>query len=154
MIWNYRVVKKHDRVGIHGVYYDDAGGIRSIDENPSTLCDETFDGLRSRWQLMREALNQEIIDFETFQPISNAGEPGVEFLWQEEAWQVARDSPDAITRQMVEAALVSALAHTPAAGELPGVDFDLHYFAKAIRRFCSNHKFIQAILNGEDISWP
>lgn len=69
MSWNYRVVKKDDQLAVHGVYYDDAGKIIGLDENPNYPFGEDLDELQYRLALMNESLKQAIIDFKTLKEI-------------------------------------------------------------------------------------
>jgi len=43
MTWNYRLVRKNDRIGIHEVYYDVNGEVQSITAGPIELEGESLD---------------------------------------------------------------------------------------------------------------
>lgn len=63
--WNYRVIKKDCYLGIHGVYYDDSGKICNWDIDPNALQGSDLKDLRNRLELMLEALDKEVLDFES-----------------------------------------------------------------------------------------
>ena len=83
-MWNYRIVrKKHIRqdpgtqeekesfsYGIHEAYYDKAGKVGAITENPVELSGETIEELRHSWVMMAEAFGQPLLDYD------NIPEPG------------------------------------------------------------------------------
>jgi hypothetical protein len=64
MTWNYRVIKKDGHLGIHGVYYDEAGKIESYDLEPNKPLGDDLDDLRNVLELMIESLDKEILDFD------------------------------------------------------------------------------------------
>jgi hypothetical protein len=45
-IWHYRVIRKAGRYGVHEVYYDDDGEIRSCSEEPVRLEAQSLEDLR------------------------------------------------------------------------------------------------------------
>jgi hypothetical protein len=64
MTWNYRVIKKDGNLGIHGVYYDETGNIKSYDLEPNKPLGDDLDDLRNELELMLEALDKEVFDFD------------------------------------------------------------------------------------------
>jgi hypothetical protein len=64
MAWNYRVIRKDGQLGIHGVYYDESGEIKSYDIEPNAPLGDDLDDLRTRLELMLESLGKEVLDFD------------------------------------------------------------------------------------------
>ena len=62
--WNYRVVKKRGYLAIHEAYYDESGNVRSLSEDPVSPESEDLPQLKTALELMQEALDEAIIDFE------------------------------------------------------------------------------------------
>ena len=66
MGWNYRVIKKDGGCGVHGVYYDEHENITGIDQDPNAPTGESLDQLRTTLELMLEALEKPILDYNQF----------------------------------------------------------------------------------------
>jgi hypothetical protein len=64
MGWNYRIVKKGGYLGVHGVYYGEHGNIQGMDQDPNAPTAETRAELRTKLELMLEALNKPILDYD------------------------------------------------------------------------------------------
>lgn len=64
--WNYCVIKREDNLfAIYSVYYNEEGRIIGCSENPEPAISDDFEYLKTQLQLMLEATEKEIIDFET-----------------------------------------------------------------------------------------
>ena len=68
MTWNYRVVKKNGYLGIHEAYYDDSGKIRSLSIEPVSNVYDDLKELKTNLELMMDALEEGVIDFEQIDP--------------------------------------------------------------------------------------
>jgi hypothetical protein len=64
MTWNYRIMNKNGLLGVHGVYYDGDGNIQGMDQDPNAPQAETIDELRTVLELMLEALEKPILDYD------------------------------------------------------------------------------------------
>ncbi len=64
MSWNYRVIKKDGHLAVYPVYYDDRGTIRGSSEIPFSPEAENLEELRTTLELMLDALEKEIIEYE------------------------------------------------------------------------------------------
>ena len=62
--WNYRVVKKRGYLAIHEAHYDESGNVRSLSEDPVSPESEDSAQLKTALELMQDALDEAIIDFE------------------------------------------------------------------------------------------
>ena len=69
--WNYRVVKKNGYLGIHEAYCDDGGNVHSLSSEPVPVVSDDFDQLRTNLNLMAEAFEKGMIDFEKIPPTPN-----------------------------------------------------------------------------------
>lgn len=67
--WNYRVVKKNGYLAIHEAYYDDHGNVRSLSVGPVSPAYEELTELKTTLELMLEAVDQGILDFEEIDQI-------------------------------------------------------------------------------------
>jgi hypothetical protein len=66
MSWNYRVVKGTtedggEYFGIHEIYYNDDGGIRSMSEGPEPVAGETLEAVKSVLQKMTDCLSKDVL---------------------------------------------------------------------------------------------
>lgn len=66
--WNYRVVKRRGYLAIHEAYYDENGNVRLLSTDPVSPESEDLAQLKTTLELMQEALNDGIIDFEQIHP--------------------------------------------------------------------------------------
>jgi hypothetical protein len=64
MSWNYRVLKRDNLFAIYSVYYDDEGKIIACSENPEPAISEDFEYLKTQLNLMLEAIDKEVLEFE------------------------------------------------------------------------------------------
>jgi hypothetical protein len=64
MSWNYRITNKNGYLGVHGVYYDEHGNITGMDQDPNAPRARNRDELRAMLELMLEALEKPILDYE------------------------------------------------------------------------------------------
>lgn len=62
--WNYRVVKKRGYLAIHEAYYDENGNVRLLSTDPVSPESEDLAQLKTTLELMQEALDDGILDFE------------------------------------------------------------------------------------------
>ena len=62
MQWNYRIIKKDWRVGIHKAYYDDDGNIAGWSEEPETVRFEDKDELKIMLEWMQLALDRPVLE--------------------------------------------------------------------------------------------
>lgn len=67
MSWNYRLMKTResdgsDVWGVHEVYYDDLGGVKSWTENSVSIVSETCRGLRETAEMFHRATLQRPLD--------------------------------------------------------------------------------------------
>ena len=82
-MWSYRIVRKKNvwqdprtqeeesfLYGIHEAYYDKAGKVSAITENPVELSGEIIEELRHSWVMMAEAFGKPMLDYD------NIPEPG------------------------------------------------------------------------------
>lgn len=69
--WNYRVVKKGGYLAIHEAYYDESGNVHLLSRDPVSPESEDLAQLKTTLELMQEALNDGIIDFEQIHPDHN-----------------------------------------------------------------------------------
>ena len=77
-----------------------------------------------------------------------------EFIRQDEVNEVAKETTDPVTKQLVNSAIASAVALTPLERkEWPVCDFDMKYFAEVMLTLFAerNHEYLTAILRGEDM---
>ena len=65
MGWNYRVLKRDNLFAIYSVYYDDDGKIIACSESPEPAVSEDFEYLRTQLNLMLEAVDKDVVEFET-----------------------------------------------------------------------------------------
>lgn len=69
MSWNYRIVMKDEgygsSYGIHEVFYEN-GVPYGISENPVAPFGEDLEELETSFELMREALKKNILDYDNF----------------------------------------------------------------------------------------
>lgn len=84
--WNYRVIKRvhetEEAFGIHECYYDSAGLIHSVTENPCPVVAESMAELRDLLDRMKRALNSPVLDFDKLpEPGALSEEPDVVELW-------------------------------------------------------------------------
>ena len=75
MTWNYRVIRhrksgEDDFLEIHEVYYNEDGEPTSVTQEGVSAGDETIEGLRETLDLMKQALDEPILDFEYFDTLS------------------------------------------------------------------------------------
>jgi hypothetical protein len=64
MSWNYRVIRKDGQLAVYPVYYDDRGNIRGSSEIPFSPEAGSLEELRTSLELMLDALEKEIIEYE------------------------------------------------------------------------------------------
>ena len=62
--WNYRVVKKDEYVGIHEAYYNGEGNVYMVTVDPVSPVGEDLDQLKTTLELMLEALDDGVLDFD------------------------------------------------------------------------------------------
>lgn len=60
---------------------------------------------------------------------------------------------DSVTQTLMAAAATCIIKRFLANENIPIEDFDLRFFSEAMLEFCSDHKLIQSILNGEEVGW-
>ena len=65
MSWNYRIVMKENSYGIHETFYEN-GMPYGISEDPIAPWGEDFDELEASFELMKEALKKDILDYDNF----------------------------------------------------------------------------------------
>ena len=64
MAWNYRVVRKNGLLGIHEAYYDASGTVHSLSMDPVSPVHDNISELKTDLELMLDALNDSITDFD------------------------------------------------------------------------------------------
>ena len=62
--WNYRVVKKRGYLAIHEAYYDENGNVFTLSQDPVSPEAEDLAQLKTNLELMQDALDKAILDFE------------------------------------------------------------------------------------------
>jgi len=63
--WNYRVVRKDGRLGVHSAYYDESGKIEGLSIDPCSPQADSIEELEANLQLMVESLRSAIVDFDS-----------------------------------------------------------------------------------------
>ena len=69
-------MNKNGILGVHGVYYDEHGNIQGMDQDPNAPRAETSDELKTMLELMLEALEKPILDYDEVdkkEPIDHNG---------------------------------------------------------------------------------
>lgn len=61
MIWNYRIIENNGCFSIHEAYYNDAGEITAVTEEPIAVGGETLDELRKDMAYYANALNKPVL---------------------------------------------------------------------------------------------
>lgn len=61
MTWNYRVIEDNGQFSIHEVYYNDAGEITSVTEDPIAPGGETLEELQEDMAHYAEALKRHVL---------------------------------------------------------------------------------------------
>ncbi len=61
MTWNYRVIEDKENFRIHEVYYNDAGEITAISEDPIVLEGETLEELKDDLEYYFAALESPVL---------------------------------------------------------------------------------------------
>ena len=62
--WNYRVVRRAGEVAIYEAYYDDDGNVRSLTLDPVSPSSEDPATLKERLELMLEAFDKSVVEFD------------------------------------------------------------------------------------------
>lgn len=78
-MWNYRVVRRAYTspggngvvYGIYEAYYDDDGQINGLTENPQHVFGESLEELKRDHELMTQAFNLPVVDYETLKDIKD-----------------------------------------------------------------------------------
>jgi hypothetical protein len=61
MTWNYRVIENEEMFQIHEVYYNEAGEITAISENPVAPAGESLEELAKDLEHYAEALKKPVL---------------------------------------------------------------------------------------------
>ena len=69
----------------------------------------------------------------------------------DEAMEILRSVKDPVTNQLMNMANFEVLKRFLEHRDLPACDFDLVFFLKVVKDFCSQHEAIRKILAGEDL---
>jgi hypothetical protein len=67
--WQYRIVKKQKKYGVHPVYEDENGDIVRIGDNPDSIFADSMGELEEIFEDIKRALKQPIIDWSTGEEI-------------------------------------------------------------------------------------
>lgn len=106
-MWNYRIVRKKHvwkdprtqeekesyLYGIHEAYYDKAGKVGAITENPVEPSGETIEDLRHSWMRMAEAFGQPLLDYD------HIPEPGYVDESEDEKFEVGEITREPMTQE-------------------------------------------------------
>ena len=74
-------------------------------------------------------------------------------LRYKESTELVASIKDPITQNFMSAVSLCIIKRFLTKENLPIENFDLGFFSEAMLEFCSDHKFIQSILNGEKVGW-
>ena len=74
MTWNYRVIEDKEKFRIHEVYYNDAGEITAISEDPIVPEGETIEELKDDLEYYFAALKSPVLKKDEIQFASMVGE--------------------------------------------------------------------------------
>ena len=79
--------------------------------------------------------------------------PEIIMLRHKESAEFISSVKDPVTQKLLMAASFCVIKRFLANENLPIESFDLRSFSEAMLEFCSDHKLIQSILNGEEVGW-